>query len=48
MGNRKNNNEVWKPRKAEVSTCSDIGQGLQRPIIVSIAILNFLKNAKSL
>lgn len=53
VGNRKGNNVsdemlVWKPGKAEVSTCSDIGQGLQRPIILNIAILNFVKNAKSL
>lgn len=50
MVNRKDNSardEVWKPGKAEVSTCNDIGQGLQRPIIVNIVILNFVKNAKS-
>lgn len=51
MGNWKDDNardEVWKSGKAEESTCSDIGQGLQRPTIVNIAILNFVKNAKSL
>lgn len=29
MRNRKDNNEAWKPGKAEMSNCSDTGQGLK-------------------